>query len=111
MSFRLQGVTPAWPGEQMNVTIRQEGDGSRLVVRGVPTAAYRLEMAEWHRAKAIGLMFLDRLKIVLPNVPEPEPVAAATRSVADELESLAHLRDRGDLTEDEFQEAKKKLLS
>jgi hypothetical protein len=41
----------------------------------------------------------------------PGPTAAATPSLADELEKLAGLRDRGILTEDEFSDKKAQLLA
>ena len=51
-----------------------------------------------------------------PPVPQPTTAVAATGGpvgavgVADQLDSLADLRDRGVLTDDEFQREKDKLL-
>lgn len=48
---------------------------------------------------------------VAPETPAPQAPAAATgTSMADEIERLADLRDRGIITEDDFVAAKKKLL-
>lgn len=106
VSFRIGTPTASWPGQEMTATIHPEGDAAQLVVGGAANASYRLGMIDWHQAKAVGLMFLDRVRSVLPSVPEREPGV----SVPDRLESLADLRDRGLLTEEEFDAAKQKLL-
>ena len=50
-----------------------------------------------------------------PTVAGPPPVAAVqeqtTASTTDDLERLATLRSRGELTDEEFQAAKQRLLS
>lgn len=46
-----------------------------------------------------------------PATPQPAPAAApGAADVADQLERLADLRDRGILTDEEFQQEKDKLL-
>jgi uncharacterized membrane protein YdbT with pleckstrin-like domain len=51
-----------------------------------------------------------------PHPPQPQPVAAdrtptpPTRAPLDDLERLANLRDRGAITEEEFQRMKRELL-
>lgn len=45
-----------------------------------------------------------------PQAPVPLPASPAQVDVADQLEKLANLRERGILTEEEFQTQKKKLL-
>lgn len=42
--------------------------------------------------------------------PAPAPAAAADEGYAAEIEKLAHLRNEGILTEDEFQAKKRQLL-
>ena len=44
------------------------------------------------------------------QAPEPEPAAADSSSLADELQKLASLKEQGILSEDEFTAAKNKLL-
>ena len=95
----------------MTAAIHPQGDAAQVVVGGERLAAYRLQMADWHQAKAIGLAFLDRMTGVLPSVPESDPNASRGSSTADQLRSLADLHARGFLTEDEFATAKKKLIS
>ena len=45
-----------------------------------------------------------------PAPPAPAPAADSTDSLVDEIERLADLRDRGIITEDDFQVAKNNLL-
>jgi hypothetical protein len=108
--FHVRGFTGSWPGEEMAAVISPHGDGAQIVVGGRRTRAYRLELADWHAAKALSLMFLDRVTAVLPTVAEPRPSAPVTPAIPDQLKALADLRDRGLLTEDEFSSAKQKLL-
>ena len=44
------------------------------------------------------------------QAPEPEPAAADSSSLADELQKLASLKEQGILSDDEFTAAKNKLL-
>ena len=108
VSFRTGRPTAAWPGAEMTAAIHQQGDAAQLAVGGTHSASYRLGMIDWHQAKAVGLMFLDRVTSLLPNVPEPQPNPHV--SIADQLKSLADMRDRGVLTGEEFDAAKQKLL-
>jgi hypothetical protein len=100
LSFRPAGPTRSWPIEQMTAAIHQQGEGARIIVGGQRTRGYRLEMANWHQAKALGLMFLDHLAPVLRSTPEP--ARPTPPSTADQLKTLTELRDRGFLTEEEF---------
>jgi hypothetical protein len=100
LSFRPMGPTASWPIEQMTAAIHQQGDAARIIVGGQRTRGFRLEMANWHQAKSLALMFLERLAPVLNSTPEP--AAPASRSTADRLAALTELRDRGFLTEEEF---------
>jgi len=109
ISFRTNPVRP-WPGIEMTAAIHPQGDGAQVVVGGRHITGYRLGMADWHQANALGLMFLDRLKSDLPGTPEPAPAATANSSTVDQLKLLAELRDRGVLTGDEFEAEKKRLL-
>jgi hypothetical protein len=111
LSFRTVGPTPRWPRIEMTAAVAPQGSGARVVVGGRHMAGYRPQMADWHQANAIGLMFIDRLTSVLPGVAEPATEAPPAPSVVDQLESLADLRERGALTEEEFAAEKKKLLS
>jgi Short C-terminal domain len=109
LSFRTNPVRP-WPGIELTAAIRPDGDGARVVVGGRHVTGYRLGMADWHQANALGLMFLDRVKSDLPGIREPV-AATAGSSTLDQLKSLAELRDRGALTEDEFEAEKRRLLA
>jgi len=111
ISFRTNPVRP-WPGMELTAVIHPHADGAQVVGGGGHITGYRLGMADWHQANALGLMFMNRLKSDLPGIPEPDPAQAATAysSTVDQLKSLAELRDRGALTEDEFEAEKKRLL-
>jgi len=109
ISFRTNPVRP-WPGVELTAAIHPHGEGAQVVVGGTHITGYQLGMADWHQANALGLMFLSRLKSELPAIPEPAPAAGASSSTIDQLKSLVELRDRGLLTEDEFEAEKKRLL-
>jgi Short C-terminal domain len=109
ISFRTNPVRP-WPGIELTAAIHPQDVGAQIVVGGRHVTGYRLGMADWHQANALGLMFLDRLKSDLPRIPEPAASATADPSRLDQLKSLAELRDRGVLTEDEFEAEKKRVL-
>jgi hypothetical protein len=109
ISFQTDPVPP-WPGIELTVAIHPTGDGAQVVVGGRHITGYRPVMADWHQANALGLMFLERLKSELARIPEPAPAATANSSTLDELKSLAELRDRGVLTEEEFRAEKKRAL-
>ncbi len=100
LSFRPVGPTASWPIEQMTAAVHQQGDSARIIVGGQRTRGYRVEMANWHQAKAVGLMFLDHLAPILNSTPEPAPPASPP--TADQLKTLTELRDRGFLTDEEF---------
>jgi hypothetical protein len=109
LSFRPVGPTASWPIEQMTAAVHQQGDAARIIVGGQRARAYRLEMANWHQAKALGLFFLDHLAPVLNTTPEPE--RPSPQSTADKLKILTGLRDRGFLTEEEFAAESARLKS
>jgi hypothetical protein len=109
ISFRTNPVRP-WPGIELTAAIHPQDHGAQIVLGGRHITGYRLGMADWHQANALGLMFLDRLKSDLPGIPEPASGAVANTSTVDQLQSLAELRDRGVLTEDEFESEKKRVL-
>jgi Short C-terminal domain len=109
ISFRTTPVRP-WPGMELTAAIQPHGEGAQVVVGGRHITGYRLGMADWHQANALGLMFLNRLKSDLPGIPEPAAAATANSSTVDQLKSLGELRDRGALTEDEFEAEKKRVL-
>jgi putative oligomerization/nucleic acid binding protein len=103
-------VTASWPGQQMTAVVHPRGEAAQIVVGGDRIGAYRLQMGVWHQAKAVGLLFIKRVTSVLPGLPEPAPAASPGPTTADLLRSLADLRDRGFLTEDEFAAEKKEML-
>jgi Short C-terminal domain len=61
--------------------------------------------ADFIRAKEL----LDEYRTTL-RTPVPAPASTASASVADELEKLATLRDKGVLDDEEFAAQKRKLL-
>lgn len=55
--------------------------------------------------------FLQALTDAIREAHRPAPAAAQSNSAADELEKFAALRDKGILSEEEFEEKKRQLLS
>lgn len=110
-SFHARAPVGSWPTDQMTAVIRPRGDGALVAIGVERLTGYRLRMADWHQANAIGLMLLDRLKSVLPRIAEAAPHPAPPRSTAAELATLDELRDRGLLTADEYAAEKQRLLS
>jgi len=109
ITFRTNPVRP-WPGMELTAAIHPQTGGAEIVLGGRHVTGYRLGMADWHQAQSLGLMFLNRLKSSLPGIPEPPAGAPGDRSTVDQLKSLAELRERGVLTEDEFEAEKKRVL-
>lgn len=109
-SFHARAPVGSWPTDQMTAVIRPRGDGARIAIGADRLTGYRLRMADWHQANAIGLMLLDGLKSVLPRIPESAPHPPPPRSTANELATLDELRDRGFLTADEYAAEKQRLL-
>lgn len=110
VTFHPHGPTASWPVDEMTAVIHPKGDAAQVLIGGAPTVGYRMEMIDWNQAQRVSLMFLQRLASVFPHVPESEPNVPSGRSVTEQLQSLADLRDQGLLTEDEFTQAKKLLL-
>jgi Short C-terminal domain len=111
LTFRTPGPTPAWPGIEMTAAISQVGDAARLVIGGNRFSGYQRQAVAYQGAKDIAIIFLDRLNVVLPTVAEPATDVPAPASRFDQLRSLAELRDRGLLTEGEFEAEKTRLLA
>jgi hypothetical protein len=111
LSFRAAGPTPTWPGHEMTAVVHPHAAGAQIVVGSARYSGQVLQMAAWHQAKQLALMFLDRLTAVLPAVPEPAAAVQTPPSRTDRLESLVDLRDRGLLTDDEFETEKNRLLA
>jgi hypothetical protein len=109
-TFVLGRPNTAWPGQAFITSVIPEADGARIVVNAKPTG-YRLLMADWHQAKAVGILFLQRVSSVLEGERETAPDAPPPASLKEQLESLADLRDRGFLSEEEFGVAKERLLA
>jgi hypothetical protein len=110
VSMRTAGPTATWPGHGMTAAVHPYGDGAQIVVGADRYSGAVFQMASWHQAKQLALMFMHRLTQVLPSVPEPAAPAAPPPSTVDQLKSLADLRERGLLTDDEFETEKKRVL-
>lgn len=70
IGFRPATPTGSWPYEQMTASVHGEGSGARVVFAGAPVGG-GLQMGQWREGQAVAMMILDRLKAVLPQVPEP----------------------------------------
>jgi hypothetical protein len=90
---------------------------ARVVVGG--TRAQRganAEFGSWGEKGRIAKKVLDRVEKVIPQIPEPgqtpapDAVASSAGSHVDALAQLAQLHANGALTDEEFTQAKRKLL-
>ena len=81
--------------------------GLRITGRGI--ASFRIENVQKHELKP----FVDyvRSQVVAQQTPTFQVESSGSASVADELEKLAGLLDRGYLTQEEFDIKKKQLLA
>jgi hypothetical protein len=109
-AFRIGRPNTAWPMQEFFVAVHQDGAAARIVLKAKPTG-YRPLLADWHQAKAAGILYLDRLSSVLESERESAPDVPAPPSVAEQLKSLADLRERGVLSDEEFAVAKERLLN
>ena len=71
IGFRPATPTGSWPYEQMTAAVSADGDCARIVLGGAPAGGAWLQMSGWREGHQIAMMVLDRLKSVLPQVPEP----------------------------------------
>ena len=56
------------------------------------------------------MVWIEKEKIIVINKSRPSQQQQPTISIADELTKLADLRERGILSEDEFQQMKQDLI-
>lgn len=85
---------------------RRDGTLITVVLRDGASVSYLAE-GRFITFRANVLPIFERLGV---RVTEPPSVSAPALSIADELTKLAHLRDSGVLTDDEFNAQKAKLL-
>ena len=81
-----------------------------IQIKGKGASSYRIEDIGSKEAVPLFVANVQAHIEALANAPTPPPAAAAP-SLADELERLAALMDRGILTEDEFAAKKEQLLA
>ena len=102
-------------GYTLEVALRTSGDGS--VTLNMEIHFKFMPVSPAVRGLAEGSMgqFANGVSVELEEVARhrasQEPQAGPQFSVADELEKLADLRDRGVLSDEEFEEQKSKLLA
>lgn len=71
VQFRPATPTGSWPYEHMSAVILPDGSGARIVFSAAAVGAGWMQMGQWRQGHATTTMVLDRLKTVLPQVPEP----------------------------------------
>jgi hypothetical protein len=82
----------------------------RAMARAQDPAARRQEIAEMKAAAAAQAQGAAAFQEMLANAPDQARAAVPNTGVADELTKLAELRDRGVLSDAEFEAQKAKLL-
>jgi Short C-terminal domain len=106
------GMTIATYGQSLSASVRPDGLGSRVTVSGVAKWATVGGRDQARVRRVAGELLADvsrRLQhVALPSAPAQSHIERG--GVADELSKLAELRDRGVLTQDEFDQQKSNLL-
>lgn len=117
LSFSTGMSMRSWSGQNMTVTLVSiSPDETQIVVggkrdqKGNPFGGGGGQVFDWGEKEKIAREFFAALGGALEKTPEPLEPAPSTATVAEEIERLAALRDKGVLTEDEFVAAKENLL-
>lgn len=120
ISFNTGRSMSSWHGQDLTVTLFQDGDKTRAVLSGsLAKGGSALtgggsQIFSWGEKKKLSEKFLKAVEKILPNVEsavsKATPSATDNGSIADELTKLAKLRDDGALTESEFADAKQRLI-
>src|SRR5665213_2771147 len=117
ISFNTGRSLKSFAGQDLQATVLDNGDGSRVIVGGAIARRGGMgsgQQIAWGEKAALSKKFLAEVESVLPNVPEILPsdsTPSESKSIAEELKSLRDLHDQGVISEEEFSKAKEKLLS
>lgn len=117
ISFNTGRSMKSFAGQDLQATVVDNGDGSRVIVGGAIARRGGMgsgQQIAWGEKAALSKKFLAEVESVLPNVPEILPsdsTPSESKSIAEELKSLRDLHDQGVISEEEFSKAKEKLLS
>lgn len=115
LSFNTGRSMSSWAGQDLTATVIVQESGSQLVIggslaKGGNPLGGGSQIASWGEKGRLISKFAGKVSEILPNVAEPATAPPDTGSTADELAKLAHLRDSGVLTAEEFGTQKAKLL-
>ena len=117
ISFNTGRSIKSFAGQDLQATVVDNGDGSRVIVGGAIARRGGMgsgQQIAWGEKAALSKKFLAEVESVLPNVPEIVPsdsTPSESKSIAEELKSLRDLHDQEVISEEEFSKAKEKLLS
>jgi hypothetical protein len=117
ISFNTGRSMKSFAGQDLQATVLDNGDGSRVIVGGAIARRGGMgsgQQIAWGEKAALSKKFLAEVESVLPNVPEvvrSDSTPSESRSIAEELKSLRDLHDQGVISEEEFSKAKEKLLN
>ncbi|MGH3328348.1 MAG: DUF6458 family protein [Streptomycetales bacterium] len=107
----------SWGALELTATVRGGGDGSTTVTMGRHAMARGGALGgrggSWGEEKAVAERFLARLADALTVIARTEVHARGDvrADIAAQLAQLSDLRERGALTDDEFQSAKRRLMA
>jgi membrane protease subunit (stomatin/prohibitin family) len=115
LSFNTGRSMKTWAGQDLTVTLLSAGDKTRVIVGGsMAQSGATIQVGAWGEKSALSKKFLNAVEAALQSDYLPEPQAGSDRkentSLADEIAKLSLLRDQGILTEEEFKNAKARLL-
>ncbi len=119
ISFNTGRSMKTWGGQDLTANLFSSGSSTRVVVGGClakggsALTGGGAQLGAWGEKKKLSMTLLEKIKTVLPGIPEGTTAAkpAAATSAADELLKLKSLLDAGALSQEEFDDAKRKLLA
>jgi len=118
ISFNSGRSFRTWSGQDMTATITARGSSRSVVTLGGSTAMRGNvfggggQVVSWGEKTKIANTVIAKVAELLPTVLEPgDPVNSRGEGIAAELERLSDLRDRGVISNSDFDAAKAKLLA
>lgn len=120
IAFNTGRSMRTWAGQDLQATVLAYGKGSRVVVGGTIARRGGIASAQqiaWGEKAALSNTFLIKVAELLPSIPEsaitrsPVVSGAPPLNRMGQLEKASELRDKGLLTEEEFQAEKSRILN
>ena len=121
ISFNTGRSMKTWGGQDLTASLFDEGDSTLIVVGGSlgkggsALTGGGSQLFAWGEKKTLSLKVLDTVEALLPSIAESSSATSSNdsqpSSSADELLKLKELLDAGAISQEEFDNEKRKLLS